>query len=372
MKTLEYPLMATTLTRTQCNKIMSPVLTGALPKCGVQSNMPRSLVTGSLAVQGLNIPHLHTTQVIRHLQAILRHGCCNTQLGLKMRAVMEGHTLELGSGTPFWDLPYSKWHFLATPTWMSLTWRDLDPLCLRIKGPMQQIPLQRPNDLYLMDFIMDLGLTNKQVYRLNNLRMHLQLTRLSDGVTADGARIHPNTWNSLPTGRPSQFDWPRTFRPTQEDKELWQATLRNLLPPHATHRRLATPLGPWFTPCDPMWQWWLSPQANRLYYTPKDSQWEIWTPQGNGYYISSMVPAPVPLLLVRVDVFTNSTRTRAKILSRAPQPEHTTEAPPPYSCMDTLIHLLPPDSRWAMEFYSISDNGQLQHTLLRALTPTVA
>jgi hypothetical protein len=59
LKTLEYPLVATTLSREQCQDILKPVLKTALPLCRIQRRLPRALVHVSFRSRGLNIPDLY-------------------------------------------------------------------------------------------------------------------------------------------------------------------------------------------------------------------------------------------------------------------------------------------------------------------------
>ena len=127
MRTIEYPLVATNLSRRQCEQIMAPIFKFGLPKSKIQRNMPRALVYGSTRVQGLEVYHPHSTQLIEHLQAIMRHGCRNTPLGIKLRALIEGHALEMGTGTPIWELNYKKWSPLATTTWLCLLYTSPSP-----------------------------------------------------------------------------------------------------------------------------------------------------------------------------------------------------------------------------------------------------
>ena len=101
MKTIEYPLMATTLSRAQLDTVMSPILTAALPKAGIQRHMPRAIVHGSHNVQGHEVHHPAATQTIQHVQAIMRHGVRMTMTGPLLRSLMEEHILEVGSSTPF-------------------------------------------------------------------------------------------------------------------------------------------------------------------------------------------------------------------------------------------------------------------------------
>jgi hypothetical protein len=48
LKTLQYPLPATTFTEKECTAIMAPILAAGLPTSGICRNFPRALVYGSL------------------------------------------------------------------------------------------------------------------------------------------------------------------------------------------------------------------------------------------------------------------------------------------------------------------------------------
>ena len=55
MKTIEYPLMATTMSRKDIDTIMRPVLQAALRKCKIQSRLPWKLVYGTLRARGIGL-----------------------------------------------------------------------------------------------------------------------------------------------------------------------------------------------------------------------------------------------------------------------------------------------------------------------------
>jgi hypothetical protein len=57
MKTVEYPMMATYLSKVQCEKIMRPFLNAGLSASGVVRSMPRAIVWGPARYQGLGIRH---------------------------------------------------------------------------------------------------------------------------------------------------------------------------------------------------------------------------------------------------------------------------------------------------------------------------
>ncbi len=71
---LEYPLVATTMTQTQCMAIMCPILAQGLPATGFVRSFPRAIVHGPWQWGGLNIPNLFTEQLIAHAHTILKFG----------------------------------------------------------------------------------------------------------------------------------------------------------------------------------------------------------------------------------------------------------------------------------------------------------
>ena len=74
MKSLEYPLMATSLTRDQCDKIMSPIRQAALPALRINRHLPLIVVHGPQRFQGVGIPDLWTLQGICKLWLAIQHG----------------------------------------------------------------------------------------------------------------------------------------------------------------------------------------------------------------------------------------------------------------------------------------------------------
>ena len=73
MKTLEYPLLALTLTQEEYNSVMAPVISGGLSNMGICKAMARSLVYGPVKNQGLGINKLFTTHGILHVKELINH-----------------------------------------------------------------------------------------------------------------------------------------------------------------------------------------------------------------------------------------------------------------------------------------------------------
>ena len=108
---------------------------------------------------------------------------------------MELVQMHIGAEQPFWDLPYKEAGFLAPSGWIQHTWQAIDPYPLRLHGPLATMTKKRTHDGFIMDiFRTQLVLSNKELACLNNCRLHLGVTRLSDITNADGTSPQDETW----------------------------------------------------------------------------------------------------------------------------------------------------------------------------------
>ncbi len=356
-KTINYPLVHTTFTREDCKHIMAPVLQAGLHAIHVQRKLPRALVYGPIKYQGIGIEDPWTLQLIEHLQCILRHGTRPTPNGQFIRSNMENLVLELGSATPFWDLNYDEWKCLATSSWIKYTWRDLHDSPLSLRGPLTMIPPQRHNDIFLMDVFITKQFSPDQLILLNEIRMYKQITRLSDIVTADGTSLDPDAFTDSPPLSPTPFIWPRCYRPTANQLSFWTHALKTcFLPPHAQHRRITSPLGPFLHTATPHWTWWFSPSQNCLYQSSND-EWYQWlpSPTGPARFHQNGHPwlAPLPLDILRASVTHHPTRPSARLLNTGLQ--DPPPAIPPVTSFADRIASLPPELKWAIDFISLPD-----------------
>ena len=73
MKTLEYPLVATSFTEDQVKEIMSTLLKVTLNLCGIQKRLPYPLLYGPLLERGCGLKDIFTLQLAFHLMVILKH-----------------------------------------------------------------------------------------------------------------------------------------------------------------------------------------------------------------------------------------------------------------------------------------------------------
>lgn len=133
MKSVEYPMALTTFSQSEWFQILSPALLTCLPKAGVCRFFKRLAVFSPLRYQGLGLPHPYVTQVLHHLQTILKHLSISTQALPYLRAVLEGHRLESGTSYELFQQDYQNTAILASDTWVKKVWKEMDELGIHIE-----------------------------------------------------------------------------------------------------------------------------------------------------------------------------------------------------------------------------------------------
>jgi len=227
MKTLEYPLQALTMTEKQCATIMKPVLQGALSKTSLSFNFPRKVLYGTKEEGGLNLNSLYITQGISHIQFFQQFFGTNTISGHLLSTSLETCILEIGIGRNFFTLDYTKYGVLVTGCWIKHLWQFFQEHNIVINDRYTSYPpLQRENDVYLMEIFQEEGYSSTQLKKLNRCRMYTQTITLSDVMTGYG-----NTFNNtFKTEKQNQsrkiFVWPRYHQPGSSSRKLWRKALR--------------------------------------------------------------------------------------------------------------------------------------------------
>eukprot|EP00957_Ditylum_brightwellii_P011042 837156-Ditylum_brightwellii.AAC.1 len=99
-KSLEYPLLATTLTEKEYRSIEAPALKTALQCSGTASNLPQRVLFEPSKYMGLDRKRLFFTLGLKHFHALLDHGNSDSVTGRQMQACIERHKMEVGTGRP--------------------------------------------------------------------------------------------------------------------------------------------------------------------------------------------------------------------------------------------------------------------------------
>ncbi|CAJ1960545.1 unnamed protein product [Cylindrotheca closterium] len=195
MKSLEYPMVLTTLDAATWVSIMSPVLQVCLPKAGICRSFPRDMVLAPLKFQGLGIPHPFGTRVSKHIEVLLRHLSNRTKTGAYMEAAVQEHQLETGTSFGLFQQDYSNMAILASDTWLKRVWKELEDLDIYVALDSPVLPLRCEGDALLIEVFMELEVDQAALKWLNWCRMFLQVCTVSDIVTADGRSIR-ESWGT--------------------------------------------------------------------------------------------------------------------------------------------------------------------------------
>jgi hypothetical protein len=227
---LTFPLVAMTLSETQCSQIQSPALRALLPKLHLNRNTSRNIIHGPLVYGGLNLPHLYTLQGIGQLKFLLGHLRAQDKMS-KLILISHGYLqLVVGITENFLNVPYDVYHHWACPSWLTSVWQFASKLQLKITMVNAWLPPKpMDNDLNIMEYFISQKFLPKQLIRLNRCRLYLQLLSLSDMVSADGRRI----MGSVLAGhklmdRRSKLTWPEQGTPTTSDWLLWASAFQPL------------------------------------------------------------------------------------------------------------------------------------------------
>ena len=219
--------MATSLSKSQCNTIMKPLLDASLGALGLNRKMTRAVVYGPKRYQGVGIPDLWTLQGILKLWLAIAHGDAPSITGCTLRSVLALHTIELGLPGTFFQQDYATFGHLATQSWLKHLWEFCTTTNIHLVSSSPALLLAREQDQFLMLQFSKFGYKTIDRAHLNLCRLWCHAIRLSDITTGDGQRIHPIVWQGYhhdDTG--NDFLWPKHGRPSRKCWTLWQSALR--------------------------------------------------------------------------------------------------------------------------------------------------
>ena len=339
LKTLEYPLMATSLSRPQCKAILKPILAAALPSIHIATTLPLVVRHGPLLAQGLAIPDLWVLQGIHKIWAYLRHGDQTTITGQLLRASYEQATLEVGINQLL-QSNYKRFGHLITKTHLSALWMFLDHVNLHLRHPQLLLPLKCVGDRLIMEYFgAHPEVSRSSLLSINLCRQWLKVLTLSDMTSGDGKSILLSIWMGLPSTSTamSPLNWPdKVERPATHHWTIWRRALSLLCT--GTTRTLRLPLGAWTIPA-PAHEWFYDTNADRLYsYQPQEKNYKIYSrlPQRRlrrtRYQCTTVEPlshlpaSAARTVVIQVNPYIVShTGTRPTILPASVDPVHCTD-----------------------------------------------
>jgi hypothetical protein len=269
-KTLEYPLATTSLSKSQCDKLTSVIAQVALPRIGVIRSFPCALLHAPSKFAGLNVPNLYVEQGVSHILRLIRYSVSkNHSTGLLLWQTCEALKLELGTNGPLLSNSWSL-AVLATEGWIKSTWQFASESNIKILDDIPDFQPIRVHDQLLIPTFCRLGYRGQMLRQLNQCRIFLKVSWLSEITTADGIRIEESVLRAPfhSTSYP-EFLYPNQVLPPSSSWQAWREALSKL----STDGRLRRPLGPFLrtdTVC-----WWFDSSSMHLYHVKQNGTFDM-------------------------------------------------------------------------------------------------
>ena len=260
MKSIEYALPATTLSKKDCNDIMWKLIKNFMPRTGINRYMKRDVLYALPDSQGLGLKNLYLTQGISHVCEMIEHMWKQSITGHLIKTSLEYLRLELGVNIDILQSNIKKYSTLnLTPTWLLHTWSFMSENNITIDIDADKIPAQREHDRPIMEDILNSGrFTPYQLKCINKCRMYLQVFHLSDITTGDGRRITNSAWHGIKSSDNggSSCIWPRSGNPPIKMWTIWRDALHYCFTSRK-RQTLDNKLGDWIT-MPSAWSWFLN------------------------------------------------------------------------------------------------------------------
>ena len=242
LKSLEYPLAATTISETDMKSIISPVLQAGLPASGICSNFPRAILYGPIKCQGFGVQNLYHTQSLRHIKDIIDQTWKGTPAEKLLIANIEGVKLDAGIGGKLFQNKINPTWLTTNNVWIVDTLQFCIRYNIQFEEPGADLQLKRSGDAFLMEGFIAAGANTLEMAALNRCRLFLRVTTVSDISIGDGSKLHPQVYARKRFGRRDTYHWPTQGCPPAQDWNIWDRLIRQELGRYDTYNR---PLGPW-------------------------------------------------------------------------------------------------------------------------------
>lgn len=266
LKSIEYPLVASTLSKQECISIMTPVLDAALPRSNIAARFARDVLYGPIRYQGMGLHNPYITQGIRHVKDIVEQTWKGTTSGKLIKCSIESAQLESGLYEPiFWKPRKISW-WTTTNTWIIDTHDFCRDNGISIKIG-ETIRPQCTRDWSIMESFEQQGYTKSEIRTLNLCRLYLQVTSLSEVTNGRGTQI----LQERKPRKSNPYTWPMQGNPTPSMWKEWDLALQKCFGNNTAV--LNQPLGKWECSQDEFYEWEWFVGTDGSLYQQIENQW---------------------------------------------------------------------------------------------------
>ena len=206
-KKLEYSYPVSGLSKADWDEILKPAVNNILNALGTNRHFPRVLLFGPEKYQGMGLTHPYDAQMISQIITLISEGNNRSITGKIIDASLEQFLLEIGTYQGI-NSDVHRCENWVTESWIKNIWRYSKQHMITIHHP-HQIPLMRSQDSCIMDVISKLPFSKKEMYLINEVRLHLQVISISDISDASGRVVLEAFYEIEDICERRHHGWPR-------------------------------------------------------------------------------------------------------------------------------------------------------------------
>ena len=275
---LTYGLMATALSKEQCDEVFKPIRCKMLPKMKICRTAPAEIVHGPIAYGGMEFKHIYTLQGIAHTKILIEEGDENSTTGKLLRNLIEQHTVEVGLPGEFTSWNYKAIEPIMTNTWLKNTMEYMDRDHITMDTDNPKLCKWSEEDTFIMEDAIQAGIRGHQLQAMNRCRLYMQVVTRSDLSSGGGDEILKEVID-VEKGTESmsskEYKWPYQTRPTVADRNEWKRAILSMYGVDSRHKRWRRNCGRWTERANNSTRWLYVHEEDRLYEREGD-HWNIW------------------------------------------------------------------------------------------------
>jgi len=287
LPTVSYPLPATNIPPELLHRHQAKATTAFLAKMGYRRNMPRAVVYAPKAIGGLGFRHLGFEQGVQQTLQLIKHMRANTTNGALFQLAINTYQLHAGLSKPILEdtrpCPWipARW-FNSIRQFLHTTNSQV------ILDKLWTIQHRRHFDRHLMEEFIQCNLTTRELQLINNVRLYLRVTTLSEISNHSGTHVlqqymqYPNLETPFQHTYPhvgSTLKWPTQLLPGPQSWKLWKRIVQRVFC-YTNSNKLVRPMGSWISDtydANWQWSWYLCTQSSTLYQWTHN-QWDEYIP----------------------------------------------------------------------------------------------
>ena len=264
VKSLDFPLASSSLTREECESVHRAGLTPCIRKAGFAATTNRAIIHGPRDLGGAAFTSLYSAQFTGQMALLQHHLREGAETADLIRINLSWHQLVADVGFPILDtcakdIPYMDNSWIMSIQNGLVSCRG----SFRIHD-QRFFPKLRDEDEHIMDRALSFDFRRPGDLRdVNYCRLFCGVITLADAATADGRRLAREVYTC--SGRKfsnSTLLWPRLPKPSDHQKKIWRTFLAQLFlkkmpsaiqtkgraTPNRVDLQLSRPLGRWLFP----------------------------------------------------------------------------------------------------------------------------